>query len=86
MGKIRCNLTVYFEEPFWVGVFEVIENHKISRRTPRGFNAKRESRLRQPVSVPSRSRQSNCNRSRTNRNVGSEAVNRNWLKRNASLN
>ena len=30
MGKIRCNLTVYFEEPFWVGVFEVIENHKIS--------------------------------------------------------
>ena len=30
MGKIRCNLTVYFEEPFWVGVFEVIENRKIS--------------------------------------------------------
>ena len=33
MGKIRCNLTVYFEEPFWVGVFEVIENHKISSLT-----------------------------------------------------
>ena len=30
MGKIRCNLTVYFEEPFWVGVFEVTENRKIS--------------------------------------------------------
>ena len=30
MGKIRCSLTVYFEEPFWVGVFEVIENRKIS--------------------------------------------------------
>ena len=30
MGKIRCNLTVYLEEPFVVGVFEVIENRKIS--------------------------------------------------------
>ena len=30
MGKIRCSLTVYFEEPFWVGVFEVIENRKVS--------------------------------------------------------
>ncbi|MBR3143058.1 MAG: YjdF family protein [Clostridiales bacterium] len=30
MGKIRCNLTVYFEEPFWVGVFEVIENRKVT--------------------------------------------------------
>ena len=30
MGKIRCSLTVFFEEPFWVGVFEVIENRKVS--------------------------------------------------------
>ena len=30
MGKIRCNLTVYFEEPFWVGVFELVENRKVS--------------------------------------------------------
>ena len=125
MGKIRCNLTVYFEEPFWVGVFDVIENRKISaarvvfgaepkdyelfeyilryytglhfspavdtvvkisRETPKGFSAKHVNRLRQPVSVPSRSRLSNCNRSRTNKNVRSEAVNRNWPLRNVSLN
>ena len=30
MGKISCSLTVYFEEPFWVGVFEVIENRKVT--------------------------------------------------------
>ena len=30
MGKIRLCLTVYFEEPFWVGVFEVTENNKVS--------------------------------------------------------
>jgi hypothetical protein len=30
MGKIRLCLTVYFEEPFWVGVFELTENNKVS--------------------------------------------------------
>ena len=30
MGKIRLCLTVYFEEPFWVGVFELTENKKVS--------------------------------------------------------
>ena len=24
MGKISCSLTVYFEEPFWVGVFDLV--------------------------------------------------------------
>ena len=26
MDKVSGKLTVYFEEPFWVGVFEHIEN------------------------------------------------------------
>ncbi|MCR5339333.1 MAG: YjdF family protein [Lachnospiraceae bacterium] len=30
MGKGSGKLTVFFEEPFWVGVFEVIENGKLS--------------------------------------------------------
>ena len=30
MGKDQIRLTVYFEEPFWVGVFERIENGKLS--------------------------------------------------------
>ena len=30
MGKVSCTLTVYFEDPFWVGVFEKTENGKLS--------------------------------------------------------
>lgn len=30
MSKFSGKLTVYFEEPFWVGVFEQIENGKLS--------------------------------------------------------
>ena len=30
MGKIICKLTVCFEEPFWIGVFERIESGKLS--------------------------------------------------------
>ena len=30
MGEVQGKLTVYFEEPFWVGVFERIENGKLS--------------------------------------------------------
>ena len=30
MGKEQCKLTVLFEEPFWVGVFERIEKGKLS--------------------------------------------------------
>jgi len=30
MSKVSGRLTVYFEEPFWVGVFERIEDHKLS--------------------------------------------------------
>ncbi len=30
MGKLECKLTVYFEEPFWIGVFEHIENGKLT--------------------------------------------------------
>lgn len=30
MDKARGSLTVYFEEPFWVGVFEVISGGKLS--------------------------------------------------------
>lgn len=30
MGKVCSKLTVYFEEPFWVGVFERIEDGKLS--------------------------------------------------------
>ena len=30
MDKVSGKLTVYFEEPFWVGVFERIENSKLS--------------------------------------------------------
>ena len=30
MGKDQCKLTVFFEDPFWVGVFERIENGKLS--------------------------------------------------------
>jgi sulfur relay (sulfurtransferase) DsrC/TusE family protein len=30
MDRISGKLTIYFEEPFWVGVFERIENRKLS--------------------------------------------------------
>ena len=30
MDKVNGRLTVYFEEPFWVGVFECIEDGKLS--------------------------------------------------------
>ena len=30
MGEDQIKLTVYFEEPFWVGVFEKIESGKLS--------------------------------------------------------
>ena len=30
MGEQQCKLTVFFEEPFWVGVFEKIESGKLS--------------------------------------------------------
>ena len=30
MDKANGKLTVYFEEPFWVGVFERIEDGKLS--------------------------------------------------------
>lgn len=30
MNKVIGNVTVYFEEPFWVGVFERIENDRLS--------------------------------------------------------
>ena len=30
MGEEQINLTVYFDEPFWVGVFEKIKNGKLS--------------------------------------------------------
>ena len=30
MNKVSGKLTVYFEEPFWIGVFERIENGKLS--------------------------------------------------------
>lgn len=30
MNKVGAKLTVYFEEPFWVGVFEHIEDGKLS--------------------------------------------------------
>ena len=30
MGKVSGKLTVYFEEPFWVGVFERIEGDNLS--------------------------------------------------------
>ena len=30
MDKVSGKLTVYFEEPFWVGVFERIEDGKLS--------------------------------------------------------
>ena len=30
MGEEQCKLTVFFEKPFWIGVFERIENGKLS--------------------------------------------------------
>lgn len=30
MGKVCCKLTVFFDDPFWVGVFERIEDGKLS--------------------------------------------------------
>ncbi len=29
MGKVSSTLTVFFEDPFWVGVFEIIEEKKL---------------------------------------------------------
>lgn len=30
MNKVSDKLTVYFEEPFWVGVFEKVQGKKLS--------------------------------------------------------
>lgn len=30
MGKVCCKLTVFFDNPFWIGVFERIEDGKLS--------------------------------------------------------
>ena len=30
MGKVISKLTVYFDDPFWIGIFEKIENEKLS--------------------------------------------------------
>ena len=30
MSRTACKLTVYFEEPFWIGVFEQICDGKLS--------------------------------------------------------
>ena len=30
MGEVKTRLTVYFEEPFWVGIFERYESGKLS--------------------------------------------------------
>ena len=30
MDRVSGKLTIYFEDPFWVGVFERIENRKLS--------------------------------------------------------
>ena len=30
MDKVNGKLTVFFEEPFWVGIFERIEDNKLS--------------------------------------------------------
>ena len=30
MDRVRGKLTIYFEDPFWVGIFERIENRKLS--------------------------------------------------------
>lgn len=30
MGKVMCKITVFFDEPFWVGIFERYEDGKLS--------------------------------------------------------
>ena len=35
MDKVNGKLTVFFEEPFWVGIFERIEDGKLSVASPR---------------------------------------------------
>lgn len=30
MGRVYGGLTVFFEEPFWIGIFEKVENGKLS--------------------------------------------------------
>lgn len=30
MGKVCFTLTVFFEDPFWVGVFEYVEGSRLS--------------------------------------------------------
>ena len=37
MNKVSGKLTVYFEEPFWVGVFEHIEDGKLSVAEPKDY-------------------------------------------------
>lgn len=31
MDKVTEKLTVFFEEPFWIGVFERVEGERLSR-------------------------------------------------------
>lgn len=42
MDKVIEKLTVYFEEPFWVGIFEYIEDDELSPKMQR--EAKKRSR------------------------------------------
>ena len=30
MGEVICRLTVFFEDPFWIGVFERVEKEKLT--------------------------------------------------------
>ena len=40
MDKVNGKLTVFFEEPFWVGIFERIEDGKLSVAKVTGIYSK----------------------------------------------
>ena len=46
MDKASGKLTVYFEEPFWVGIFERIEDGKLSVTMETGIGTKSQQALK----------------------------------------
>ncbi len=55
MGKASGKLTVYFEKPFWVGIFEQLQNNGIGTKSQQALKLQQEKN-KQERKVKSRER------------------------------